>query len=352
MATSGAEAWKKYYAGFGDRDTIVKKESNLYDITSANKQIGILPAGSKVLVLATKTFDSKPIITYKLGLKVYKHRIKFADLQKPELKSSNNSPLTSKTIGNKVLTPDGLGLSGKTIKKEYYLSTVKLAINNCNTISPIIKDILNELLIKSINTSSTLTLNIKSISEKDVNIIGKDFGEVTGAWWFLNNYDTDVNAIEFPARSNEPLIDYYAIRKNGLKIKVSAKSNAGAAPALNPVDKAISMIKLNSNEIEIAKFINAIVTNTGVESIVVASKLYSSVAYKEVQRIIGVNNITVEEIESYLLKYTDPKELHQYLTSKLYSKIGRSVPLNSIENIFDLIKDEIRDGYNSQEEDY
>lgn len=332
MATTGKAAWEKYYQGKGDIKTTVKKETDAFDPKSTSVKLGIVPANTEVVVKATKIYDSKPLIEFKTGGKTWKCRIKFDDLQKPGLASKTN-PGNVKTLPNKALTPDGLGLGGKKISKTDYIRTVTAAITGCKTAPLPVKTFLKEFLDKSIKTDNTLTPAIKSISDKDVAIIAKDFGELAGAWWFLNNYDSKLSFVEFPARSNEPLVDYYVGYPNGIKLKVSAKADKGAAPALNAIWDTIKDKNFTGTDKQVHTFISTIVNNNGLESIILASKHFGSKAYAEVGTLIGKKTYTSQDIEDWLKDYKDGKALFNILNQKVFSKINRTVPADNIQKI-------------------
>jgi hypothetical protein len=334
MGTTGKAAWQKYFEGVGDVDTIVKKAADIYDITTNNKVVGNLAAGQKVTYLKASVYDAKPIIAYAAAGKKYKARIKFDMLQKPGVRSAID-PTNVKTIGNKVLTPDGLGLGGKTISKKKYLETVNTSIDECKLVAPHIKEFLKFFISKSNNTNTIFTKAVKDISDKDLAIIAKDFGEIAGAWWFLNNYDEDIISIEFPARSNEPLVDYYGVYSNGLKIGVSAKAGGGAAPSISSVWNMIGKKTFsNTNDKKVHKFIGAVVNNSGTEGIVEAAKVMSTTLYNMVGNLINKTTYTAADIENWFKKFHDPKAAHEYLTKEFYEKIGKSAKLSTFEEIW------------------
>jgi hypothetical protein len=334
MATTGKAAWEKYFKGNGDVDTLVKKAADIYDITANSKVIGSLAQGQKVTFLEVRDYDSKPIIAYEAGGKKYKARIKFDMLQKPGVRSSSD-PNNVKTIGNKVLTPDGLGLGGKTVSKRDYVKTVNLCIDQCKLVAPHVKEFLKLFVSKSDKTNTTFAKAVKDISDKDLAIIAKDFGEIAGAWWFLNNYDNDIVAIEFPARSNEPLVDYYGVYKNKLKIGVSAKAGAGAAPSISSVWNMIGKKSFSdANDKKVHNFIGAVVNNSGTEGIVQAAKVMGSKLYSLVGDIIGKSTYTADDIEKWFKQFNDPKVAHDQLTKVFYSKIGKSAKLSTFEEIW------------------
>jgi hypothetical protein len=335
MGTTGKAAWEKYFKGNGDVDTFVKDAADTYDLISQTKVTGNLPKGQKITYLSADAYESKPVIDYEVAGKKYTARIKFDMMQKPGIRSTTD-PTNVKTIANKSLSPDGLGLGGKTITKRDYLKTANTAIDACTLVAPHIKEFLKVFLEKSKVTNSVLNTATKDISGKDLAIIAKDFGEVAGGWWFLNNYDSDVTSIEFPARSNEPLVDYYGVYTNGLKIGVSAKSGSGAAPSISSVWNMIgSRIFTDMNDKKVHNFIGAVVNNSGTEGIVKAAKAMDSPLYKTVGKLIGKPlTYTADDIEKWLKQYKDPKEAHTLLTKEFYDKIGRTVPLTSFEKIW------------------
>lgn len=334
MATTGKAAWEKYFKGNGDVDTLVKKAADIYDITANSKVIGNLAQGQKITFLEVRDYDPKPIIAYEAGGKKYKARIKFDMLQKPGVRSSSD-PNNVKTIGNKVLTPDGLGLGGKTISKRDYVKTANLSIDQCKLVAPHVKEFLKLFVSKSDKTNTTFAKAVKDISDKDLAIIAKDFGEIAGAWWFLNNYDNDIVAIEFPARSNEPLVDYYGVYKNKLKIGVSAKAGGGAAPSISSVWNMIGKKSFSDiNDKKVHNFIGAVVNNSGTEGIVQAAKVMGSKLYSLVGDIIGKSTYTADDIEKWFKQFNDPKVAHDQLTNVFYSKIGKSAKLSTFEEIW------------------
>lgn len=334
MATTGKAAWEKYFKGNGDVDTLVKKAADIYDIAANSKVIGSLAQGQNVTFLEIKDYDSKPIIAYESGGKKYKARIKFDMLQKPGVRSATD-PNNVKTIGNKVLTPDGLGLGGKTVSKRDYIKTVNNCIDQCKLVAPHVKEFLKLFVSKSDKTHTTFAKAVKDISDKDLAIIAKDFGEIAGAWWFLNNYDNDIVAIEFPARSNEPLVDYYGVYKNKLKIGVSAKAGGGAAPSISSVWNMIGKKSFSdTNDKKVHNFIGAVVNNSGTEGIVQAAKVMGSKLYSLVGDIIGKITYTADDIEKWFKQFDDPKVAHEQLTKVFYSKIGKSAKLSTFEEIW------------------
>jgi hypothetical protein len=333
MATTGKAAWEKYYARRGDVETIIKKDSDTFDEKTPSKITGKLNAGQKITVPETKEYDSKPVVTYKLGAKTYRVRVKFDMLQKPGVKGrSAGTGDNVKTIGNKVLTPDGLGLSGKIIPKGNYLKEVQKAIQATTMVAPHVKEFLIDILKNS--SKDRATLQKKEISEKDIAIIGKDFGEISGAWWFLNNYDKNdgIVAIEFPSKANEKLVDYYAILKNKMKIPVSAKSDEGAAPSISSVWAMIKGTSITDpSDRKVYNFIGAISEYSGTDGIIMAAKAMDSQVYQLVRKIIGEKgDYDNDSVEEWLKNFKDGQAAFDSLNEHLYSKIGRAGKLSTL----------------------
>ena len=114
---------------------------------------------------------------------------------------------------------------------------------------------------------------------------------------------------------------------------MSAKAGKGAAPALNPIQKALPRLKFAGPELKVKKFIDTIVLNDGLNSILLASQLYNSKGWKELIKLIGQKNCTVDGIEKYLNTFRKPDDLYKTLNQKYYSKIGRSAALDTITKI-------------------
>ena len=334
MATTGKDAWEKYFKG-GDIETIIKKDSSVYDIINKTKIIGELSAGQKVIVIHTASYEARPIIKYESSKKTYKVRIQFDSLQKPGTRGGSN-PNNVKTISNKVLAPTGLGLGGKTVLKSQYINTINQSIDESKLVAPHIKDFLKLFLEKS-KTSYSVFPRVIGISDKDIAIIAKDFGEIAGAWWFLNNYDNDIMAIKFPALTNEPLVDYYGVYKNKLNIGVSAKSEGGAAASLKSVSFMINESQsksLGPHEKDIYNFINAVVDNDGRNGIIQAAKAAKSPLYNMVGKIVGKTNYNNTDIETWCNQFKEAEAAHTALTELFYSNIRRSALLDTFIKIW------------------
>lgn len=238
-------------------------------------------------------------------------------------------------LKTKQLTPEKLGLAGKTIKKQNFLNTVISEIDK-QDIPENIQLFLKDLMLLSGNRHTNITSNqIESITLTDLNIISKDFGEICGAYWFMSIFNKKVDSITFPSVSNIALIDYYAnIGKN--KIAVSAKSNEGAPPSINSIAEILKTMKYTDIHKEHARqAIIAISDKSVVDGIVEAAKDINTSGYVWLKKNLFKNqDFTAANCETVLSKYKTPEELLLAL-QPFYSIIKRSASIPIAKRIFD-----------------
>ena len=111
-------------------------------------------------------------------------------------------------LKTKQLTPDSLGFGGKKVSKSSFITSVKTAIKSSSAPENI-KGFLVELTTASTAAEPKVSDKyIGTISDPDINIIAKDFGELAGAVWFMNQFNKKVDAISYPTESNAALVDY------------------------------------------------------------------------------------------------------------------------------------------------
>jgi hypothetical protein len=335
MATTGKAAWEKYYEGQGNVETFLSKDSPTFDIkTNASQKNGVLHKGTKITVLESKKYDSKPVISYQKGKQTYKVRVSFDCIQKPGIKVRGASP-GARTIPNKALTPNGLGLNGDSLTKRNFVSKVTDALGKSKVITPHIKEVCIDILNKSGSSNQILSESIKSISDPDIAVIGKDFGELAGAWWFLNNYEPNLVSVEYPTSITSQLVDYHVKDKSGLIFQVSAKYDDGAAPSISNVWNMISDKRFSKkSDIVVKLFIEQITKNSGKEGIVKAAETINSKSYQIISSLMKDTNLTDEKIENWLETYKDPNKLFDFLNKNYYSKIGKSAKFETIQKIF------------------
>lgn len=270
---------------------------------------------------------------------------RIGSLEKPKTTSTTATGESSQDIVGKSLTPNGIKIEGKPIKKDAYINTVKRALKENFKSSKPNMDFIVEFLETSGKPGALNPLKKGTgVTKKDIATIAKDFGEVAGAWWFINNYKDKklfgLDFIEFPLAINEPLVDYYiGCTSSQLKIKISAKADAGAAPALKAIWKNIKSIPpKKEKEKKVWEFIKISVENDGLTSLVELNKHYGSKAYDLVGKLIEKpKDYTWEDIEKWFAKYspTDADELYRKINTGFYSKLTkrRQVDVSDIKKL-------------------
>lgn len=265
-------------------------------------------------------------------------------LEKPKTVTTTATGKVSLDIVGKSLTPNMLKIHGKIIKKDAYLTTVKKALKeNFKSSKENIDYIIEFLDASGKPGKQTALAKGAGVTKKDIATIAKDFGEVAGAWWFINNYPNSkkykLDYIEFPTAINEPLVDYYiGSSSSKTKMKISAKADKGAAPALKAIWAQIkSKAPTSEKEKKVWEFIKISVENDGLTSLVEVNRHYGSKAYGLVGKLIGKTTYTWEDVEKWLSKFgtVDSDELYHKINTGFYSKLTkrRSVKPEDIKKI-------------------
>lgn len=237
-------------------------------------------------------------------------------------------------LKTKQLAPEKFGIVGKNISKSNYVGTVTSAINDV-TVPQNIKNVMVSLLESSEKNSSSITEEVKTLSDTDVNIIAKDFGEITAACWFMNNYDKAVNSINFPTVSNVKLVDFFANKPNGAKVAISVKSGEGAPPSILSVAEVLQDMRFTDRASQKAKkAIIEIAENSVVDGIVEAAKALESDSYEWIRKnMFGGKHFNAADCEKAMARFNDFKSAQKFLTP-YYNEIGRSASDMIAERIF------------------
>jgi hypothetical protein len=238
-------------------------------------------------------------------------------------------------LKTKDLTPNKLGLAGKKTTKDSFVKAIKDGLAKMDTPENI-KAFLMEMLTASGTAGGTIkSSHIEGISDTDINIIAKDFGEMTGAWWYMNQYNKKATAIEYPAEESAPLVDYYAIQGK-TKIAISAKANEGAPPSINAIADILKTMKFSQPKKEAArKAIISISDKSTVDGIVDAAKDLGHPGYAWLKKkFFKGNDFTAEQCETALAKYTKPDAVLADL-NPFFELIGRAASRDITKRIFD-----------------
>jgi len=237
-------------------------------------------------------------------------------------------------LKTKQLAPEKFNIVGKDITKRNYVPEVTKAVI-AQKFSKNIENVLLSLLEASQANKTSITEEVKSLTDTDVNIIAKDFGEVASACWFMNNYDKAVTAINFPTISNVKLVDFFAKKPNGAKVAVSVKSGEGAPPSILSVAEVLRTMSFQERASQKAKnAIMRIAENSVVEGIVQASKELDTKAYRWIKtNMMGGKDFKAEDCEKAMARFKDYKSAQKFL-KPYYDEINRSASDTIAERIF------------------
>ena len=149
----------------------------------------------------------------------------------------NNAPSASvkgaQLFSNKALSPDNLGIAGKTLTIPNIIQTVGGQLRR--KYDPATAKQLNDMMWRAAGAGNDIR-NENNFSVKDLAKVSADFGEILSAIWTISNLR--FKEAHFPKASNERLIDFYAIRF-GIKYPISVKSGGGGKVTIQNIIDAI-----------------------------------------------------------------------------------------------------------------
>jgi hypothetical protein len=223
------------------------------------------------------------------------------------------------SIKAKSLTPDGLGLSGwiyedaGSIEVDAKKGLAKVAGLNTNTkkfIESLMADVMSSTqkydeVSDITDTTTTIKLSDKTkklitgILPGDIDIIGKDFGEILGA--ILMAAEVDIKkGVEFPSAANNPLVDFY-VDDYG----ISSKYKQGAAATLSSIISGVDESTLSSKAEKAVYTLFSSAFEKGVsDSYLEIAKKVNPPALKALSDALGVSKdkITLDAIVGFITK--------------------------------------------------
>ena len=221
MASTGSTAWTKHFRGKGDVDTLMKKDSPLYDPANPNRRItGTLKKGTKITYLDSSKYESKALVKESATGKIY--RVTFDNIQKPG------------SVGRVDLKPQAFGIDESLYTATQLKTKLLDGIEERSDLSPELKNFLTELVLYTSKTKTTPTDLVRAYNRNlPIAEINKDFGEALGPFAIIKDNILRTKGITvttqakayFPKRPNEPLMDY-GIKVGEKMLVVSAKSGA------------------------------------------------------------------------------------------------------------------------------
>ena len=151
---------------------------------------------------------------------------------------NNNVGASSKTkqlFNNKDLSPDTLGLAGKTMSTRDIMLKTRAKLKSIYDVE--IVESLMCLLEDSDKKGTTIKISKKNdFTKKDLAKVSADFGEIMAGIWAMKNLK--FKQVSFPLASNEKLIDFYGLRF-GVPYPISVKSGGGGKVTIKNIIDAI-----------------------------------------------------------------------------------------------------------------
>ena len=227
-------------------------------------------------------------------------------------------------IQNKMLTPDGLGLGGKTFKSlDEVKNTVEAAliqlVNN-ESISEVHKEFML-LLIENLRQVKQRYKNISDvsagvtdqlfftgeygdhISDPDIAKIAKDYGEILGGIYMLQLTGGGAKGLQFPIKANEPLVDFY-MDGQGLSMKAgtgasASLSNVAALIAQNPTKWQALMS--TENEKLMLKVVELFGNESAFHGMFKVAELLNVPGWAYLKELLGDQNLSAAKLDSKVL---------------------------------------------------
>lgn len=260
----------------------------------------------KKLNIEVREYDKRPISnTFNTQLLVLTKTIS------PKLPAGTSVPYVNnyagaaktgdRIFGNKELTPDALGLAGKSLTALEIIRTVEAELSTKYS-QEITKSLVD--LLKSANEKGYSTGIKVNFSTYDLSRISSDFGEIMSAIWSQKNLGFTKSF--FPQTSNQKLIDFYGVRL-GENYPISVKSGEGGKVTVQNIVDAINNRAKTANSQETndepALIVIKIVNDLPMKNQMIELHKYMDTdAIKKLASImnIPVRNITLETVDSFL----------------------------------------------------
>jgi hypothetical protein len=261
---------------------------------------------------------------------------KISDLEGFELSKRNTVKYKSSTFEIKPkdssesynIKPQNVGVKGDF---DYNIDNLKSDINQSlssrNDLSEVQKKYLSQLLSGNIELTSEELAELTQ-DKNFINQVQKNFGEISGAIWYMNDkFDRD-STIKFPAIGNLALVDSFITTGDGDLIKVSSKA-AGGGNIIKPEGLLTSADETNYQfEDKDKEFILKTINDNNV--ITVNRILAEKYGNDEVKQLLDKLNQAL--IDDPRLKQPDNRRLLYVLETTLIKQINAKFNFNDIFN--------------------
>mgnify|MGYP003327683468 CR=1 FL=1 len=254
-ATSGIYKWQKYFQG-KEVETDLKKIASYYNKDLV--KVGTLEKGTKIVALQIDDYNKLPKVGNSTLYPIRtdenkKFFIPFESINKPRSRAGSESPTF---VRDKELIPATFGLADKTLTHDQLITATEKALSKLS-IDKEVKKFCRKLFNAE---EPTFTIS-SSLSDVDIKIILKDFGEIAAAAYLLFT-NPAYDSVTFP-KANLPLIDFILNYPNGEIENFSVKSNKGSKPTISSLigelDKLSEVEDLTTGEkrsLAVIKIIN------------------------------------------------------------------------------------------------
>jgi hypothetical protein len=214
------------------------------------------------------------------------------------------------SLANKDLTPNKLGLDGKTFTlleldiavKDGLAKQTELPANVLNLAYQLLNSVKPTL---SLDVDRQFMACINEVSSSDVKIIGKNFGEVLVAKWCLLT-KPDAISVNFPRSEANPLADFSVNFRNKPPLNISSKFEAGARASVKSFLNKNTPIPAGATTEEktaLAALLQVTDGDSIVSGLLEAERLLQTREYKGIQQLTGKTTPTLADI-SDLVKRT------------------------------------------------
>jgi hypothetical protein len=261
---------------------------------------------------------------------------KISDLEGFELSKRNTVKYKSSTFEIKPkdssesynIKPQNVGVKGDF---DYNIDNLKSDINQSlssrNDLSEVQKKYLSQLLSGNIELTSEELAELTQ-DKNFINQVQKNFGEISGAIWYMNDkFDRD-STIKFPAIGNLALVDSFITTGDGDLIKVSSKA-AGGGNIIKPEGLLTSADETNYQfEDKDKEFILKTINDNNV--ITVNRILAEKYGDDEVKQLLDKLNQAL--VDDPRLKQPDNRRLLYVLETTLIKQINAKFNFNDIFN--------------------
>lgn len=315
--------WEYYVARNFDKNVKYAIESDGDVLDSGLNVIGNVKKGDTIEILSpdlltkgNSSYAKSKVVSS--GLEGY---IQLKHIQKPTTTSKKEKEGATNIVSaipggttSKEFTPDKLGLTDiKFSSADAMISTVYQKIQSVYggdkfyAVRKYIYACMNSMLGTSITESFTKTYaltNVEPISETDINILSKNFGEVLGAIYILKT-NKKAKYVEFPTDISQGLYDFLMVENTGITNYFSSKSKGGSSTSIGNVNFVLNnfsdtnvMLKNNKHEVDV---IRSLMNNKkeGITTILNIQNFFENhLASKKNEILKKINQISTYKINS------------------------------------------------------